>query len=185
MTNPMKASNPMADAFEALGRKFRVIEMKYNTPEEEAKRKDLVVVSENKSMDEVSEQGERETDQNEDLSGKIADLNDQFRGCKPSASSEINGEWIYGDDIKALPPTTKAAIKKKIREFPADQFVGCPLHDRGRFVHESKTARYAVIWMMKVYQDDSLLAEAEHPADPAQSYRTLAVALSDELQQDK
>lgn len=180
MTNPMKSSDPMTDAFEALGRKFRVIEMKYRNPEEEAKRTDLVVVSDSKPFDESAFDEQSETDQKEDLSGKIADLNDQFRGCKSSASSEINGEWIYGDDIKALPPTTKAAIKKKIREFPADQFVGCPLHDRGRFVHESKTARYAVIWMMKVYQDDLLLAEAEHPADPAQSYRTLAVTLSEE-----
>ncbi|MEL6202299.1 MAG: hypothetical protein AAFR39_08050, partial [Pseudomonadota bacterium] len=178
----------MTNAFEALGRKFRVIDMKYNNGEGETKRNDLVVVSNDvqpdepvtETQDEPVVETQSETDQGEELSGKIADLNDQFRSCTSLSSNEFNGEWIYGDDIKALPPTTKAAIKKKIREYPLDQFTDCPLHDRGRFVHETKKDSFTVIWMIKVYQDDMMLAEAEHPDDPAQSYRTLAVALSDQ-----
>jgi len=180
MSNTMKAGNPVNDAFEALGRKLRVIDMKYNNAEGETKRTDLVVLSNDEKLEEPIIEDNGETDQGEDLSGKIADLNDQFRTCKPSASSEINGEWIYGDDINALPPTTRAAIKKKIREYPLDQFTDCPLHDRGRFIHETKKDSFTVIWMIKVYQDDMMLAEAEHPDDPAQSYRTLAVTLSEQ-----
>lgn len=182
MSNIIKIGNPAGEAFEALQRKLRVIGMKYNSSDEqEARRTDLSVVADNEHTEEPPVEEKSETDQKEDLSAKIAVLNDQFRSGKSSTSTAINGEWIYGDDIKALPPTTKAAIKKKVREYPTDQFTDQqPLHDIGRFVHETKSASYTVIWMIKVYQDGMMLAEAEHPDDPAISYRTLAVTLSDQ-----
>ena len=89
---------------------------------------------------------------------------------------------LYGDDVKALAPTVKAAIKKKIRNMEQDDFADSPVRDRGRFVHETKSYTYTVIWLLKVFQDDMMLAEAEHPDDPENSYRLLAVSLSDEDQ---
>ncbi|MEM6499687.1 MAG: hypothetical protein AAF709_23575, partial [Pseudomonadota bacterium] len=60
MSNTMKAGNPVSDAFEALGRKFRVIDMKYNNAEGETKRTDLVVVSNDEKLEEpiIEDNGE-------------------------------------------------------------------------------------------------------------------------------
>lgn len=123
-----------------------------------------------------------ENDQTEDKSGKIAALNDRFRQTQPTEDDEIKGEWIMGDDITALAPPTKAAITKKIREF--SDFDDCPLHDSGAFIHKSKDKSLPVLWMIRVFEDDSLSAEASHPDDPARSYRAMLVTLSDSTNEE-
>ncbi|WP_269584246.1 hypothetical protein [Roseibium sp. Sym1] len=117
-------------------------------------------------------------DQTGDVSGKISALNDRFRQNQSTADDEIKGRWILGDDIEELPGPTKAAIKKKVREY-AD-FEEFPLHDRGTFEYRSKDKSFPIIWMIKAYEDETLAKEVEHPEDPAQSYRVLLLDLSDE-----
>ncbi|MGX1498587.1 hypothetical protein ACSSV1_003638 [Labrenzia sp. MBR-25] len=121
-------------------------------------------------------------DQTGDVSGQIAALNDRFRQNQSTEDDEIKGRWILGDDIEELPGTTKAAIKKKVREF-AD-FEEFPLHDRGAFEYRSKDKSFPVIWMIKVYEDETLSNEASHPEDPAQSYRVLLLDLSDDTDEE-
>lgn len=117
-------------------------------------------------------------DQTGDESGKIAALNDRFRQNQSAEDGEINGKWIMGGDVIALPPPTKAAIKRKIAEF--EDFEDCPLHNRGDFLHISKDKTYPVIWQIKVFEDDLLKKEATEPSDPRRSYRVMLVDLSDD-----
>lgn len=117
-------------------------------------------------------------DQTGDVSGKIAALNDRFRQNQPTADSQIKGRWILGDDIEKLPGTTKAAIKKKVHEY--SDFEAFPLHDRGAFEYRSKDKSFPVIWMIKVYEDESLAIEVDHAQDLANSYRVLLLDLADE-----
>lgn len=124
------------------------------------------------------EKPESGNDQTEDVSGKIAALNDRFRQNQPTADSDIKGRWILGDDIEELPGTTKAAIKKKVREY-AD-FEEFPLHDRGAFEYRSKDKSFPVIWMIKVYEDETLATEVDHAQNLANSYRVLLLDLADE-----
>lgn len=119
-----------------------------------------------------------ESDQTEDVSGKIAALNDRFRQTHATQDDEIEGEWIMGDDIAALPVPTKDAIKRRIGKH--SEFEECPLRDRGAFDYESKGTVYPVIWQIRVYDDASKTTEAEHPDDPQRSYRAMLVTLSDQ-----
>lgn len=120
---------------------------------------------------------EDENDQTGDVSGQIADLNDHFRQNQSADDGEIKGEWIVGDDINALDATTKAAIKQSIIDYRS--FDKCPLHDRGAFEQAATGGTIRVVWMIKVYEDASLQAEASSPENPKSSYRTLLAALSD------
>ncbi|WP_420412412.1 hypothetical protein [Roseibium sp.] len=119
----------------------------------------------------------KRNDQTGDVSGKIASLNDRFHQNQTTADDEIKGRWILGDDIEELPGPTKAAIKKKVQAYSG--FEEFPLHDHGAFHYRSKDRILPVIWKIGVYQDDSLTKEADHPEDPAQSYRLLLLDLSD------
>ena len=126
---------------------------------------------------------EDENDQTEDVSGQIAALNDRFRQTQPTEDSDIPGEWIMGEDVTALPVPTKAAIMRRIADY--GEFDGFSLRDQGAFDYESKDKTYPVIWMIKVFEDVSKSAEADHPEDAMQSYRVMLVTLSDQLGEEE
>lgn len=130
-----------------------------------------------------SELYEDESDQTGDESGQIAALNDRFRQTQAAQDGEIKGEWIMDDALNDLPPPTKAAIKKKIMAY--DDFEGCPLHDRGAFEHVSKSKSYPIVWMIRVFEDQTLQTEAAAPEDASRSYRAMLVTLSDQAGEEE
>lgn len=159
--------------FDDLCVKLSEIEARFQTdvpnlPDEDDELPDLRLVPSDTDWD-------NENDQTGDVSGKIAALNDRFRQNPSAEDSNINGEWFLGDDVTALPPPTKAAIKRYIAEH--DDFADCPTHDRGAFIYEAKSATYNVAWMIRVFADDQMQADATHPEDPSQSFRLLMVSL--------
>ena len=177
MSKVMKTSNPMTEASEALGRRFRVIGMKYNSSDGENKRDDLVVVSnDDPPVEDVN--GEHvDIDVTAEFIAKIAAKNDGFRQCDLTKNTEFKGTWLYDDGVKALTPTTKAAIKKKIREFPLDQFEECPLHDFGNFNHTTKNEVLNVHWQIEIFGDESKLTKPEYTEGDKSDYRVLTVSL--------
>jgi hypothetical protein len=115
-------------------------------------------------------------DQKGGESSKIASLNDRFRQSDPSTpNSDIQGEWIFSEDIAKLGATVEANIGRKVREF-SDFADDRPLHDKGNFKHSKHTIK----WQIRVYEDDSMQSETTTPEDPDKSYRVMLVVISDE-----
>lgn len=174
-------SNDPKHLFETVSVRLNAVQLKYadadSEPGSDPETARLAVVA-NSEQVEISE--DDESGQTGDVSGKIADLNDRFRLSDPNSNGDIPGEWVLDADVKALAPTVKGAIKRKIRETPPDGFADCPLHDHGRVEHQTKQDQLVIVWVIRTYADSSMLRLATHPEDPDQSYRVLAVTLSDE-----
>lgn len=107
----------------------------------------------------------------------VAAINDLFRRGELSGGQPVPGEWFLAEEVEALPYPTREAMKRKISEH--SDFPDAPLRDRGVFAYQSKAASYHVAWLIRVFEDETMQADAGAPEDPAQSFRLLVVSLVD------
>ncbi len=106
----------------------------------------------------------------------VAILNDLFRTRMGACS--LAGMTVKTCGIDALPCATQQAIFQAVAAFSTFTEDNDPYgeHDFGCV----EIAGNKVFWKIDVYADSSCQWGAEHPADPARSYRVLTVMLASE-----
>jgi len=166
------------DLFEGLSDQLTAIENKHSIGnDDEEAIPEFEVVAGLDYKEKVEKSG-----QTGDLSGKIASLNDRFRKSDPNKDCDIPGEWLWLEETKALPGPTKAALRRIIQGYGDEEFEDVPLHNFGTFEHDTKGKTLTVEWQIKIYEDDTLVAEAANPDDSIKSYRVLAIGHTEKAQ---
>lgn len=107
----------------------------------------------------------------------IASLNDQFR--LSLAQVLVPGVTLLTHGIDCLSPAVRAEIWNAVREFSDFTEDNDPYgeHDFGSFDHPEAGK---VFWKIDVFADSQCQWGAEHPDDPARSFRVLTVMLAEE-----
>jgi len=113
---------------------------------------------------------------------KIAALNDELRqqlNLLMTAEPTVPGTAVMTAGISALPLKTQLDIWQRVRSFDDFTADNDPYgeHDFGAFTHPNAGK---VFWKIDCYADASCTWGAEHPDDPARSYRVLTVMLARE-----
>jgi Protein of unknown function (DUF3768) len=109
----------------------------------------------------------------ENKTARIAALNDLCR-----TAMGVAGRVVQTQGITALPPQEQSAIREKVELFNAFTEDNNPHGERdfGAFDHNG----HRIFWKIDYYVDRICHWGAEHPDDPARSFRVLTIMLESE-----
>ena len=117
------------------------------------------------------------------MTNAVAVLNDRFRQTLATAP-DVPGRIVMTHYLSTLPPDVQAAIFQQVRTFNAFTAGNDPHGERdfGGFniYIPGDRADEFLFWKIDYYESDACEYGAEHPADPAASYRVLTIMLASE-----
>jgi hypothetical protein len=118
----------------------------------------------------------------EDKTGKIADLNDQFRWRvgAPAFGAGVPGLVVCTRGVAALPPEMQIAVWFAVRNFKDFSEDNDPRGERDFGAFEIEGVAEKLFWKIDYYADRSCAFGADDPADMTRSFRVLTIMLASE-----